>query len=65
MGPFTHPKEKAVWRVDHADDAVRGALVLEGGQLRWPAPPLAVSAGGRLAGGWEQEPALQLFASSC
>ncbi|PRW58593.1 NAD(P) mitochondrial isoform A [Chlorella sorokiniana] len=44
QGPFTHPKEKDVWRVDHKDDAVRGALVLENGQLMWPAPPLPAPA---------------------
>lgn len=27
--------------MDPKDDAVRGALVLEAGELRWPAPPLA------------------------
>ncbi|KAI3433374.1 hypothetical protein D9Q98_003191 [Chlorella vulgaris] len=42
MGPFTG--HKASFLVDHKDDAVRGALVLEGGQMRWPAPPLAAPA---------------------
>ncbi|EFN59205.1 hypothetical protein CHLNCDRAFT_138139 [Chlorella variabilis] len=42
MGPFTGHKE--TFLVDHKDDAVRGALVLEGGELRWPAPPLAAPA---------------------
>ncbi len=28
------------YRVDHENDAVRPALVLEGGELRWPAPPM-------------------------
>jgi NAD(P) transhydrogenase subunit alpha len=27
------------WKVDHDNDAVRPALVLEGGELRWPPPP--------------------------
>lgn len=44
MGPFSNPKEKDVFRIDHKDDAVRGALVLEGGELRWPAPPLPAPA---------------------
>lgn len=26
--------------IDHKDDAIRGCLVLENGQLMWPAPPL-------------------------
>ncbi|GAB4819658.1 hypothetical protein N2152v2_006704 [Parachlorella kessleri] len=38
MGPFTG--HKGQFLIDDADDAVRGALVLEGGELRWPAPPL-------------------------
>ncbi len=29
----------AGWKVDHENDAVRPALVLEGGELRWPPPP--------------------------
>ena len=36
MGPFTG--HKGQWLVDPKDEAVRGALVLEGGDLRWPAP---------------------------
>ncbi|HSK05648.1 MAG TPA: Re/Si-specific NAD(P)(+) transhydrogenase subunit alpha, partial [Kofleriaceae bacterium] len=28
------------YRVDHENDAVRPALVLEGGEKRWPAPPM-------------------------
>jgi len=28
------------WKIDHANDAVRPALVLEGGDKRWPAPPM-------------------------
>jgi NAD(P) transhydrogenase subunit alpha len=27
------------WKIDHANDAVRPALVLEGGEKKWPAPP--------------------------
>ena len=38
MGPFTG--HKGQFLIDDKDDAVRGALVLEGGELRWPAPPL-------------------------
>ena len=40
-GPFT-TKVTDAFQIDHKDDAVRGALVLEQGDLRWPAPPLAV-----------------------
>jgi NAD(P) transhydrogenase subunit alpha len=29
----------AGWKIDHDNDAVRPALVLEGGEKRWPAPP--------------------------
>jgi NAD(P) transhydrogenase subunit alpha len=29
------------WKIDHENDAVRPALVLEGGDKRWPAPPMA------------------------
>jgi NAD(P) transhydrogenase subunit alpha len=29
------------WKIDHANDAVRPALVLEGGEKRWPAPASA------------------------
>lgn len=39
MGPFSTGK-KGEFLIDHKDDAVRGALVLEGGEMRWPAPPL-------------------------
>jgi len=28
------------WKIDHDNDAVRPALVLEGGEKRWPAPPM-------------------------
>jgi NAD(P) transhydrogenase subunit alpha len=27
------------WKIDHDNDAVRPALVIEAGELRWPAPP--------------------------
>lgn len=36
-GPFTGHKNE--FFIDHADGAVRGALVLEDGELRWPPPP--------------------------
>lgn len=36
MGPFTG--HKGHFLLDHGDEAVRGALVLEDGELRWPAP---------------------------
>mmetsp|Transcript_14687 Transcript_14687/g.19338 ORF Transcript_14687/g.19338 Transcript_14687/m.19338 type:complete len:1075 (+) Transcript_14687:107-3331(+) len=39
-GPFS-TKEKNVFKIDHNDDAVRGCLVVEKGELMWPAPPLA------------------------
>ncbi|KAL4423593.1 hypothetical protein ABPG77_004633 [Micractinium sp. CCAP 211/92] len=42
MGPFTGHKSEFL--IDHKDDAVRGALVLEDGELRWPAPPLPAPA---------------------
>jgi NAD(P) transhydrogenase subunit alpha len=29
------------WKIDHGNDAVRPALVLEAGEKRWPAPPSA------------------------
>ncbi len=32
------------YKIDHANDAVRPALVLEQGERRWPAPPLAKTA---------------------
>ena len=28
------------WKIDHENDAVRPALVLENGEKRWPAPPM-------------------------
>lgn len=40
MGPFTG--NKGHFYIDDKDDAVRGALVLQDGTLRWPAPPLQV-----------------------
>ena len=36
MGPFTGHKEH--FFIDHKDDAVRGALVLENGETMWPPP---------------------------
>lgn len=39
-GPFTG--HKGEFFIDHDDQAVRGALVLENGEMRWPAPPLPV-----------------------
>jgi hypothetical protein len=39
-GPFTG--HKGQFCVDHEDLAVRGALVLEQGEMRWPAPPMPV-----------------------
>lgn len=41
IGPFT-TKTKDAFQIDHKDDAARGALVLEQGESRWPAPPPAV-----------------------
>jgi NAD(P) transhydrogenase subunit alpha len=37
------------FKIDHADEAVRGALILEGGELRWPPPPPKVTAVARAA----------------
>ncbi|KAK9824598.1 hypothetical protein WJX72_011597 [[Myrmecia] bisecta] len=37
MGPFTTKKKDEFW-IDHKDDAVRAALVLDNGELMWPAP---------------------------
>jgi len=37
MGPFTGHKEQ--FYIDHKDEAVRGALVLDNGEMMWPAPP--------------------------
>jgi 4TM region of pyridine nucleotide transhydrogenase, mitoch len=39
MGPFT-TGIKDSFRIDHKDEAVRGALVLENGEMMWPPPPL-------------------------
>ena len=41
MGPFT-TKVNDEFLIDHTDDAVRGALVAENGELMWPPPPLVV-----------------------
>ena len=41
MGPFTTGK-KGEFLIDHEDEAVRGALVLENGKMMWPAPPIKV-----------------------
>eukprot|EP00798_Chlamydomonas_sp_ICE-L_P027667 gene27668-7308_t len=38
MGPFSTGK-KGEFLVDHSDIAVRGALVLEDGNMMWPPPP--------------------------
>jgi len=38
MGPFS-TGEGGRLAIDHGDEAVRGALVIEKGELRWPAPP--------------------------
>lgn len=43
MGPFT-TKDKTRFLIDHNDQAVRGALVLENGEMMWPAPPLPAPA---------------------
>ena len=32
------------WKIDHENDAVRPALVLEAGDVRWPAPPMPAKA---------------------
>lgn len=37
-GPFTGGP-KGHFRIDHADPVIRGSLVLEDGELRWPPPP--------------------------
>lgn len=39
MGPHS-TKVKGEFLIDHEDQAVRGALVTEGGKNMWPAPPL-------------------------
>eukprot|EP00775_Hariotina_reticulata_P007046 gene7046-7260_t len=43
MGPFTTGK-KDEFVIDYDDEAVRGALVLDEGEMRWPAPPSAAPA---------------------
>ena len=40
MGPFTG--HKGQFCIDPKDDAVQGALILESGQMKWPAPQLKV-----------------------
>lgn len=49
IGPQTDPKaSKGLFRIDHADEAVRGTLITEHGELRWPPPrptPPATAAG--------------------
>ena len=40
MGPFTG--HKGQFFIDHKDDAVRGALILDQGEMMWPAPSKAV-----------------------
>ncbi len=49
IGPQTDPKAKGVFRIDHADEAVRGTLITQGGELMWPpprpAPPAPTAAG--------------------
>ena len=41
MGPFT-TKVKDAFQIDPKDEAVRGALILDNGELTWPPPPPAV-----------------------
>lgn len=43
MGPFTTGK-KDEFVIDYDDEAVRGALVLDEGEMRWPAPVSAAPA---------------------
>ena len=43
VGPQT-TKEKGVYVIDHADEAVRGMLVVEDGSLTWPPPAPEVPA---------------------
>ena len=47
IGPFTGHKEH--FFVDPKDEAVRGALVLDNGEMKWPAPPIAPPAGASAA----------------
>ena len=49
----------AGFKVDHGNDAVRPALVLEGGELRWPPPPpkVAPAQDGKPAGASTPAPA--------
>lgn len=44
MGPFT-TKEQGRFYVDHKDEAVRGALVTQDGQVMWPPPQRQVCPG--------------------
>ncbi|PXF49451.1 NAD(P) transhydrogenase, mitochondrial [Gracilariopsis chorda] len=43
MGPHTS-KVKGEFFIDHEDQAVRGALVAENGNITWPAPPIPLPA---------------------
>ncbi|CAM9664634.1 unnamed protein product, partial [Chrysoparadoxa australica] len=38
MGPFS-TDDRTTWKIDHEDEAVRGCLVLDDGELFWPPPP--------------------------
>ncbi|GLI60330.1 hypothetical protein VaNZ11_002448 [Volvox africanus] len=42
-GPFTGGP-KGHFKIDHADPVIRGSLVLEDGELRWPPPPGVIPA---------------------
>ncbi|GIL91985.1 hypothetical protein Vretimale_18536 [Volvox reticuliferus] len=42
-GPFTGGP-KGHFMIDHADPVIRGSLVLENGELRWPPPPGVIPA---------------------
>jgi NAD(P) transhydrogenase subunit alpha len=39
VAPHRRDGRRQGFKVDHGNDAVRPALVLEGGELRWPPPP--------------------------
>lgn len=41
-GPFSTGR-KGEWLIDETDPVTRGALVLQRGQLRWPAPPVPLA----------------------
>ena len=45
------------WKIDHENDAVRPALVLEGGEKRWPAPSPAKKEDAKPAGAADAKPA--------